>query len=76
VLGPLTFRALQTACDTNPGLLNARSKELRQLRIVDHEDAGYFLTLHGHSLIAALEPLQTWAHRWATDVFGSAEDQT
>src|SRR5271169_2238208 len=58
--GPLTFRALQTACETNPGSLNTRLKELRQLHIVDHGDAGY-------SLMAALEPLQTWAHRWAAD---------
>jgi DNA-binding HxlR family transcriptional regulator len=66
--GPLTFRALQTACDTNPGSLNTRLKELRQLRIVDHGDAGYVLTSHGQSLMTALEPLQIWAHRWAADV--------
>ena len=65
--GPLTFRALQTACDSNPGSLNTRLKELRKLRIVDHGDAGYFLTTHGLSLMKALEPLQTWAHRWAAD---------
>jgi DNA-binding HxlR family transcriptional regulator len=67
--GPLTFRALQTACDTNPGSLNTRLKELRHLLIVDHGDAGYFLTLHGHSLMAALEPLQTWSRRWVADAF-------
>jgi DNA-binding HxlR family transcriptional regulator len=67
--GPLTFRALQAACDTNPGSLNTRLKELRQLRIVDHGDAGYFLTAHGYSLMTSLEPLQIWAHRWAVDVF-------
>src|ERR1700749_3721772 len=72
--GPLTFRALQTACDSNPGSLNARLKELRQLRIVAHGDAGYFLTPHGQSLMAALEPLQSWAHRWAADAFDSAVD--
>src|SRR6202000_2058724 len=65
--GPLTFRALQTACETNPGSLNTRLKELRELCIVDHGDAGYVLTAHGHSLMVALEPLQTWAHRWAAD---------
>ncbi|MFZ0905439.1 MAG: helix-turn-helix domain-containing protein [Mycobacterium sp.] len=70
--GPLTFRALQTACDTNPGSLNTRLKELRQLRIVDHGGAGYFLTAHGLSLMTALEPLQTWAHRWAADAVDSA----
>jgi DNA-binding HxlR family transcriptional regulator len=67
--GPLTFRALQTACDTNPGSLNTRLKELRHLLIVDHGDAGYFLTPHGHSLMAALEPLQTWSRRWVADAF-------
>src|ERR1700722_7059028 len=65
--GPLPFRAVPTACDTDPGALNARLKELPQLHIVDHGDAGYFLTPHGHSLMAALEPLQAWAHRWAAD---------
>jgi DNA-binding HxlR family transcriptional regulator len=74
--GPLTFRALQTACDTNPGSLNTRLKELRQLRIVDHGDAGYCLTAHGRSLMQALEPLQIWAHRWAADAVDSAVDQT
>src|SRR5277367_1796083 len=70
--GPLTFRALQTACATNPGSLNTRLKELRELHIVDHGDAGYFLTPHGHSLMAALEPL----HGWAADALDSAVDQT
>jgi DNA-binding HxlR family transcriptional regulator len=65
--GPLNFRALQTACDSNPGSLNTRLKELRELRIVDHGVAGYFLTAQGDSLMTALEPLQTWAHRWAAD---------
>ena len=65
--GPLTFRALQTACDSNPGSLNTRLKELRQLDIVDHGEEGYFLTGHGCSLMQALEPLQIWAHRWAAD---------
>jgi DNA-binding HxlR family transcriptional regulator len=74
--GPLTFRALQSACDTNPGSLNTRLKELRQLGIVDHSDAGYSLTSHGDSLMKALEPLQSWAHRWAVDAFDSAVDQT
>jgi DNA-binding HxlR family transcriptional regulator len=74
--GPLTFRALQSACDTNPGSLNTRLKELRQLRIVDHSDAGYLLTSHGDSLMKALEPLQSWARRWAVDAFDSAVDQT
>ena len=74
--GPLNFRALQTACDTNPGSLNTRLKELRELHIVDHGDAGYFLTPHGHSLMEALEPLQAWAQRLAAEALESAVDQT
>ena len=62
---PLTFRALQTACDTNPGSLNTRLKELRELGIVDHDAGGYRLTRVGRALIAALQPLQTWADQWA-----------
>jgi DNA-binding HxlR family transcriptional regulator len=65
--GPLTFRSLQTACDTNPGTLNSRLKELRELRIVDHDGDGYVLSRHGRSLLAALQPLQHWAERWATE---------
>ena len=65
--GPLTFRALQTACDSNPGSLNTRLKELRTLGIVDHAEGGYRLTRHGSALIDALRPLQTWADVWAAD---------
>src|SRR6202451_458043 len=67
--GPLTFRALQTACDTNPGSLNTRLKELRHLLIVDHGDAGYFLTTQDHPLMPPLEPLQTWSRRWVAAAF-------
>jgi DNA-binding HxlR family transcriptional regulator len=65
---PLTFRALQTACDTNPGSLNTRLRELRDLRIVDHDAGGYRLTEHGRALMAALQPLQAWADSWAATV--------
>ncbi|HUO38532.1 MAG TPA: winged helix-turn-helix transcriptional regulator [Mycobacterium sp.] len=65
---PLTFRALQSACEMNPGSLNTRIKELRALHIVDHSDVGYHLTKHGQALMAALEPLQAWAHDWARDI--------
>jgi DNA-binding HxlR family transcriptional regulator len=62
---PLTFRALQAACETNPGTLNTRLRELRGLDLVDHQDGGYRLTAHGRALVAALDPLQSWADRWA-----------
>jgi DNA-binding HxlR family transcriptional regulator len=63
--GPLTFRALQDACDSNPGSLNARLKELRELGIVSHEDGGYRLTESGRSLMKTLRNLQTWSEEWA-----------
>lgn len=62
---PLTFRALQDACETNPSLLNTRLAELREAGIVDHADGGYRLTAQGRSLYAALRPLTEWAKRWA-----------
>jgi DNA-binding HxlR family transcriptional regulator len=61
---PLTFRALQHACETNPGSLNTRLRELRDLGIVDHDAGGYRLTDQGRALMTALEPLQDWAHQW------------
>lgn len=63
--GQLTFRALQEACDTNPGLLNTRLKELRALDLVAHETGGYHLTEHGHALADLLEPVDAWARAWA-----------
>src|ERR1700760_2527438 len=63
---PLTFRALQDACETNPGSLNTRLRELRDLGIVDHDAGGYRLTDQGRALMTALEPLQDWARRWAS----------
>jgi DNA-binding HxlR family transcriptional regulator len=66
--GQLTFRALQQACETNPGVLNARLKELRSLAIVEHSPGGYALTDHGHGLADALQPLNRWATGWAADL--------
>ena len=56
---PLDLRALQEACETNPGSLNARLKDLRELGIVHHEDGGYRLSGSGQSLIKTLNSLQT-----------------
>jgi len=62
---PLTFRALQEACDTNPSLLNTRLTELRASGLVDHAPSGYHLTSNGRSLYAAMQPLSAWASSWA-----------
>jgi DNA-binding HxlR family transcriptional regulator len=64
--GPLTFRALQEACETNPGSLNARLKDLRELGTVSHEEGGYRLNASGRSLMETLNSLQSWSERWAS----------
>jgi DNA-binding HxlR family transcriptional regulator len=61
---PLTFRALQDACQTNPGSLNTRLKDLRELGIVDHDDGGYRLSESGRDLLETLTSLQAWSDRW------------
>jgi DNA-binding HxlR family transcriptional regulator len=66
--GPLTFRALQMAADTNPSVLNSRLSELRRATIVERGDGGYRLSATGRSLLALILPLHAWAERWATEV--------
>ena len=62
---PMTFRALQEAAETNPSVLNARVKELRDARIVTLEEGGYTLTADGEALVKLLLPLHQWAEGWA-----------
>jgi DNA-binding HxlR family transcriptional regulator len=61
----LTFRALQDAAATNPSVLNARLKELREARLVEHGPEGYALTAHGRALLERFLPLHAWAEDWA-----------
>jgi DNA-binding HxlR family transcriptional regulator len=61
----LTFRALQEAAATNPAVLNARLKDLREAQIVQHGPEGYALTVHGKQLLEAFLPLHAWADGWA-----------
>ena len=61
---PMTFRALQAACETNSSLLNTRLAELRELGLVEHSRDGYDLTPEGLKLKAALMPLNDWAGQW------------
>jgi DNA-binding HxlR family transcriptional regulator len=62
---PLTFRALQAAADTNPSVLNARLRELREKGLVSLDEAGYALTDAGQSLVSVLMPLHKWAESWS-----------
>ena len=62
--GPLTFRALQDAVQTNPSLLNTRLRELREVGWIEHDVGGYRLTDAGRELTEAMHPLYTWARKW------------
>lgn len=61
---PLTFRALQDACETNTRLLNTRLGELKEAGLVEHAEGGYRLTAEGQRLVKALKPLSAWAQQW------------
>lgn len=62
---PLTFRALQAACeDLSPSVLNRRLGELRELGFVAKTDAGYALSRDGRELGEHLLALSAWAERW------------
>jgi DNA-binding HxlR family transcriptional regulator len=64
--GPLTFRALRERCDgISPSVLSQRVAELREHGLVEVHEDGYLLSREGHSLAAALEPLDAWARRWS-----------
>jgi DNA-binding HxlR family transcriptional regulator len=63
---PLTFRALQAAAETNPGVLNLRLKELRAIGVVVHDAQGYGLSEDGKALLLLIMPLHKWADRWGT----------
>lgn len=63
----LTFRDLQSAAETNPSVLNARLKELREANLVRRNEDGYLLTDTGRSLSSHIGPLHQWAETWAAN---------
>lgn len=67
--GPLTFRALQAACERksgtiSPSILNSRIKDLQEAKLLERTLDGYELTELGGELFALLEPLYPWALKW------------
>jgi DNA-binding HxlR family transcriptional regulator len=64
--GPLTSRALRTACDeASPTVLQARLTELREAGFVTLAEAGgYGLTPLGQDLCETFMPLHRFAERW------------
>ncbi|MEP1208149.1 MAG: helix-turn-helix domain-containing protein [Rhizobiaceae bacterium] len=64
--GPLTFRALQAACETiSPAVLNARIKELSAAGFVARGPSGYVVTEMGMRVYTDLLPLSATAKDWA-----------
>ena len=65
--GPLTSRALRTACDdASPTVMQARLSELREAGLVELlAGDGYRLTPLGGELMESLLPLHHFADRWS-----------
>jgi DNA-binding HxlR family transcriptional regulator len=64
--GPLTSRALRTACDdASPTVMQARLSELREAALVELVAGdGYRLTPLGNELMESFQPLHRYAERW------------
>jgi DNA-binding HxlR family transcriptional regulator len=65
--GPLTSRALRTACDeASPTIIQARLSELREAGLVELIPGdGYRLTRLGKDLMENFLPLHRFAERWS-----------
>ncbi len=65
--GPLTSRALRSACDeASPTVLQARLTELREAGFVELvATEGYGLTLLGRELFEIVLPLHRFSERWS-----------
>ena len=65
--GPLTSRALRTACDdASPTVMQARLSELREAGLVELSTGdGYRLTPLGRELMESFLPLHQFAERWS-----------
>jgi DNA-binding HxlR family transcriptional regulator len=65
--GPLTSRALRTACDdASPTVMQARLSELREAGLVELvQGDGYRLTALGQELNETFLPLYRFAERWS-----------
>jgi len=70
--GPLTSRALRTACDdASPTVVQARLSELREAGLVELlAGDGYRLTPLGSELMESFLPLHHFAERWSKRVAG------
>lgn len=70
--GPLTSRALRTACDdASPTVLQTRLDDLRDAGLVELiPESGYRLTILGLELFKEFLPLLRFAERWSKRAAG------
>jgi DNA-binding HxlR family transcriptional regulator len=70
--GPLTSRALRTACDdASPTVMQARLTELREAGLVELlAGDGYRLAPLGRELMESFQPLLHFAERWSKRTAG------
>ena len=70
--GPLTSRALRTACDdASPTVMQSRLTELREAGLVELLPSdGYRLTPLGRELMESFLPLHQFAERWSKRTAG------
>ena len=68
--GPLTSRALRTACDdASPTVVQTRLSDLREAALIELVAGdGYRLTPLGKELAESFQPLQRFAERWGKRV--------
>jgi DNA-binding HxlR family transcriptional regulator len=65
---PAGFRELQRRCERmSSSVLSTRLTELADTRLLALHEDGYHLTPLGEDLVAALQPLNAWATRWANE---------
>jgi DNA-binding HxlR family transcriptional regulator len=70
--GPLTSRALRTACDeASPTVMQTRLTELREAGLIELLPGdGYGLTALGKELRETFLPLHRFAERWSRQMTG------
>src|SRR3954469_12118267 len=70
--GPLTSRALRSACDeASPTVVQARLTELREGGLIELvQGDGYSLTELGRDLRETVLPLNRFAERWSKQITG------
>ena len=70
--GPLTSRALRTACDeASPTVMQTRLSELREAGLIELVPGdGYGLTGLGRELNETFLPLHRFAERWSRQMAG------